>query len=309
MLIISEKVAVTGGAGFIGSNLVKELLEQHDVVIIDDLSTGRMENLRGIGGFEFINGSITDLALLKKAFDDTEFVFHQAALPSVQRSIDDPKTSNMVNITGTLNVLIAALDCGVKKVILASSSSVYGDTPTLPKKEDMKPNPKSPYALTKLAGEHYSRIFSEIYGLKTVSLRYFNVYGPRQNPNSQYAAVIPIFINRILSNKSPIIFGDGTQTRDFTFVKDVVKANTLAMESDSEGVFNIACGQRVSLVELANKLMEISHKDLNLIYEKTRRGDVKDSLADISRARNDLGYEPQFDLNLGLQETVEWFQK
>jgi len=304
------KVVVTGGAGFIGSNLAEELSKKHDVIIIDNLSTGRMENLDEIiDKANFIKGSITDQELLRKAFAGADTVFHQAAMPSVQRSIDDPIASNEANVDGTLNVLVAARDCGVGKVVYASSSSVYGDTPTLPKKEDMMPNPKSPYAVSKLAGEYYCRVFSEVYGLSTACLRYFNVYGPRQDPQSQYSAVIPIFVTKILAGEPPIILGDGTQTRDFTFVKDVVTANILAMESEAEGVFNIACGHRVSLNELAANIMEIADTRLDSIYDKPRLGDIKDSLADISSARNEMGYEPSFDLNSGLEETIKWFRR
>lgn len=305
----SNNVAVTGGAGFIGSNLVEDLAKNHQVKVIDDLSTGHIENLDQVRGVEFIQGSITDLALLKDVFSEVDFVLHQAALPSVPRSIKDPISSNMVNVNGTLNVLVAARDCGVKKVVYASSSSVYGDTPTLPKREDMMPNPKSPYAITKLAGEHYCQAFSEIYGLKTACLRYFNVFGPRQDPNSQYAAVIPLFITRILNEKQPIIFGDGTQTRDFTFVKYVVQANILAMESDAEGVFNIACGHQIVLNDLADEIMKITGIETEKLYDLPRPGDIKDSLADISRAREKLGYDPKYDLSSGLEETIKWFQK
>lgn len=304
-----KKVIVTGGAGFIGSNLVQELSSQYDVIVIDDLSTGRIENLAGISNIQFVKGSISDLSLLKHTFINAECVFHQAALPSVQRSVNDPISSNAANVDGTLNVLIASRDCGVRKVIFASSSSVYGDTPTLPKREDMKPNPKSPYAVTKLTGEHYCRVFSEIYGLRTTCLRYFNVFGPKQNPKSQYAAVIPIFITRILDNQPPIIYGNGTQTRDFTFVRDVVKANILAMKSEAQGIFNTACNRRISLNELAHKIMEITGNYLDITYDKPRPGDIKDSLADISAAHSKLGYEPSYDMDSGLRETIKWFQK
>ncbi len=304
------KVVVTGGAGFIGSNLAEELLKKHEVTVIDNLSTGRIENLdQIIDKINFIEGSITDLSLLKEAFAGSDTVFHQAAIPSVQRSVDNPIASNEANVEGTLKVLVAARDCNVRKTVYASSSSAYGDTPMLPKREDMKPNPKSPYAISKLAGEYYCRVFSEVYGLKTACLRYFNVYGPRQNPESQYAAVIPRFITRVLAHEPPVIYGDGKQTRDFTFVKDVVKANILAMQSPAEGVFNIACGQRVSLNELAGKIMEITGIKLDPIYDEPRQGDVKDSLADISEARRELGYEPDFNLDSGLEETIRWFRK
>jgi len=304
------KVVVTGGAGFIGSNLAEELLKKHEVTVIDNLSTGRIENLDQImNRINFIEGSITDLDLLKEAFSGSDTVFHQAAIPSVQRSVDNPIASNEANVEGTLKVLVAARDCGVRKVVYASSSSAYGDTPTLPKHEDMKPNPMSPYAISKLAGEYYCRVFSEVYGLKTASLRYFNVYGPRQNPESQYAAVIPRFITRVLANSPPVIYGDGKQTRDFTFVKDVVKANILAMQSPAQGVFNIACAKRVSLNELAGKIMKITGIRIDPIYEEPRQGDVRDSLADITEARRELGYEPDFDLDSGLEETIKWFRK
>lgn len=304
------KVVVTGGAGFIGSNLAEELLRKHEVTVIDNLSTGRIENLDQIKDkINFIEGSITDIDLLKEAFSGSDTVFHEAAIPSVQRSVDNPIASNEANVEGTLKVLVAARDCGIRKVVYASSSSAYGDTPILPKKEDMKPNPKSPYAISKLAGEYYCRVFSDVYGLKTACLRYFNVYGPRQNPNSQYAAVIPRLITSVLAHEPPVIYGDGEQTRDFTFVKDVVKANILAMESEGEGVFNIACGQRVSLNELAGKIMEITGIRLDPIYDRPRQGDVRDSLADISSAGDKLGYKPDYNLNSGLEGTIRWFQK
>lgn len=307
------KTVVTGGAGFIGSNLVGVLLEEeHEVIVIDDLSTGKRENLKNLldrKSIAFIQGSITDLNFLTEFFKDVECVFHQAAIPSVQRSVEDPQATNEANVNGTLNVLIAARDCGVEKVIYASSSSVYGDTPTLPKREDMEPNPKSPYAVSKLAGEYYCRVFSEVYGLKTVCLRYFNVYGPQQDPHSEYAAVIPRFIKRVLEHKSPIIYGDGTQTRDFTFVKDVAHANLRAMEQDIEGVFNIACGEQISVNELALTLMELVGVELEVVYEVPRPGDIKDSLADISLAKEKLKYRPAYSLAEGLEVTVRWFQK
>jgi len=304
------KVVVTGGSGFIGSNLVSELLKNHDVTVIDNLSTGRIENLDYIRDkLEFIQGSITDPDLLKRAFAGADTVFHQAAIPSVQKSVDNPIASNEANVEGTLKVLAAARDYSVRKVVYASSSSVYGDTPTLPKREEMKPNPKSPYAVSKLAGEYYCQVFSDVYGLKTVSLRYFNIFGPRQNPHSEYAAVIPRFVTRILDGKPPVIYGDGQQTRDFTFVKDVVKANILAMNCEEEGVFNIACGRRISLNELADRIMEITGNFIDPVYEKTRAGDIKDSLADISVAREKMGYLPDYDIVSGLKETIKWFQK
>jgi UDP-glucose 4-epimerase len=312
------KLAITGGAGFIGSNLAEELSKETDneVIIVDDLSTGKMENIakhfdQTLLKFEldikFVKGSVTDLNLLKEVFKDCDYVFHQAAIPSVPRSIKDPIASNNANINGTLNVLVAAKDCSVKKVIYASSSSVYGDTPELPKREDMAANPKSPYAVTKLMGEYYCAVFKEVYGLKTVSLRYFNVYGPRQDPYSDYAAVIPRFINRVLENKPPVIYGDGQQTRDFTFVKDVVRANVLAAKSDATGVYNSANGNRISINELADMIMKLTGKNLKPIHDAPRKGDVMHSLGDISKAKKDLGYEPRYSLEEGLRETIEWF--
>lgn len=306
------KAIVTGGAGFIGSNLAEELANRgEEVVILDDLSTGRMENIKELlkrESVKFVKGSVTNQELLKGIFKDVDCVFHQAAIPSVQRSIEDPIATNEVNVKGTLNVLIAARDSEVEKVVYASSSSVYGDSP-LPKREEMIPNPKSPYAVTKLVGEYYCKVFSEVYGLKTVSLRYFNVYGPRQDPTSEYAAVVPRFITRFLNNQPPIIYGDGEQTRDFTFISDVVRTNLLAMEKNAEGTFNIACGNRISINELANKIMEIVGVRLKPIHDKPREGDIRDSLGDISRAKVKLRYEPKYSLEEGLKETIEWFQR
>jgi len=300
------KIIITGGAGFIGSNLAEELAKKHEVVIIDDLSTGRAENVEALD-LELVRGSITDPDLLRENFRGVDYVFHQAALPSVQRSIEDPVLANEVNICGTLNVLVAARDAGVTKVIYASSSSVYGDTPELPKREDMKPDPKSPYAVAKLAGEYYCRVFNEIYGLKTVALRYFNVYGPRQNPSSDYAAVIPNFVNRVMAGKEPIIYGDGEQTRDFTFVRDVVQANVLSMESDAIGVFNVATGTRISINDLAGMVMELIGNRVDFVHEGPRAGDVRDSLGGISRAYAGFEYVPRYGMEEGLKETIGWF--
>jgi len=275
---------------------------------VDNLSTGRLENLdSNTRNVRFVRGSITDLNLLKDVFRDVECVFHQAAISSVQRSIEDPIRTNDVNILGTLNVLLAARDCGVRKVVYASSSSVYGDSPELPKKEDMKPNPKTPYAISKLVGEYYCKVFSEIYGLKTVCLRYFNVYGPRQDPASEYAAVIPKFIARVIDSKPPVIYGDGDQTRDFVFVKDVVKANLLAMEKNVEGIFNIASGKSISINELAGMIIKILGKKLRPVYVNPRPGDIEHSLADISLAMEKLGFEPEYGLEEGLKETISWY--
>jgi UDP-glucose 4-epimerase len=302
------KIIVTGGAGFIGSNLSAELACAGDnsVIIIDDLSTGKRENIAELiekRNVRFVEGSILNLRLLQEAFCDVDIVFHQAAVSSVPLSMKDPLSTNEVNITGTLNVLVAARDNNVKKVIYASSSSVYGDTPTLPKREDMPPNPQSPYALTKLVGEYYCHIFHQMYGLPTICLRYFNVYGPRQDPHSQYAAVIPRFIARVLQNEPPIIYGDGEQTRDFTFIKDVVQANILAAKSDTTGIFNISRGETVSINQLARLIMRLTGNSMTPIYEEPRSGDIMYSLADISKAKT-FGYRPMYSLEEGLKETI-----
>ncbi|PPA79321.1 MAG: UDP-galactose-4-epimerase [ANME-2 cluster archaeon HR1] len=301
------QIIVTGGLGFIGSNLVEKLIKHNEVTIIDDQSTGKIENIQEIDqdNLTIIKGSITDLNLTK-IFKDHDYVLHQAALPSVPRSISDPKSSNEANITGTLNVLIAAKDSGIKKVVCASSSSVYGDTPTLPKSENMPVNPLSPYAITKMTAEFYCNVFQEIYGLQTVSLRYFNVFGPKQDPNSQYAAVIPNFISAIKNNKPPVIYGDGEQSRDFSYVKHIVDANMLACESDKTGVYNIACGRRITVNQLVEMINEIMGKNIEPVYSESRPGDIKHSLADISKAKA-FGYEPKSDFIKELKETIKWF--
>lgn len=305
-----EKVAVTGGAGFIGSHLAESLSGQgYQVIIIDNLATGKKVNIDPLlvkSNVEFIQGSIEDLPLLQKLFQGVSYVFHQAALPSVPRSIDNPYASHAVNVTGTLNVLLAARDQGVKKVIYASSSSVYGDTPTLPKREDMTPRPLSPYAVTKLAGEYYCQVFTQVYALPTACLRYFNVYGPRQDPESQYAAVIPQFIKRTSEGKPPVIYDDGQQSRDFSFVKDVVAANVLAAQSDACGIFNISRGEAVTINHLAELINKLVGSKVRPVHQEPRPGDVKHSLADISRAKV-FGYQPEYNLEVGLAATVEWF--
>ena len=306
------KYIVTGGAGFIGSHIAEGLAQAgHDVAIVDNLFSGKMENIAPLltrENVRFVRGSVTDLPLLKKTFDGADGVFHEGAIASVPRSIADPAATNEANVTGTLNVLVAARDCGVPKVLFASSSSVYGNTPALPKREDMAPHPLSPYAVSKLAGEEYLRVFSEVYGLKTVSLRYFNVFGPRQDPLSQYAAVIPNFITRILRHEPPVIYGDGEQTRDFSYVKDVVQANLRAMESGAEGVFNVAYCQRITLKELAATIMELTGITVPLRFDPPRPGDVRDSLADITRAKQAFGYSPAYTVKSGLRETIEWYR-
>jgi len=302
---------VTGGAGFIGSNLAEHLARDHDVVIIDNLSSGRWENIEHLIGHPrvtFIEGSVTDLALLTGAFAGADGIFHQGAIASVPRSVEKPLETNAVNVGGTVNVLWAAKECGVPAVVAASTSAIYGDDPVFPKHETMAPTPLSPYAVSKLAGEYYGKVFSDLYGIRTVFLRYFNVFGPRQDPNSEYAAVIPKFITRLLAGKPPIIYGDGEQTRDFIFVADVVRANVQAMEGNASGVFNIAGGRRISLNELAARLSGIAGMHARPLYGPVRPGDVRDSLADISRARDAFGFSPRSTVDEGLRETVAWFR-
>ncbi len=312
MFMKDRNIIVTGGAGFIGSNIARSLAENNHVTVLDDLSTGNFDNILDLtdsNAIKFIRGTITDLDLLQKTFEDIDYVFHEAAIPSVPRSITDPIISNHANINGTLNVLVAAKDMGVQKVVFASSSSVYGDTPTLPKRENMQSWPLSPYAVSKLAGEYYCNVFTSAYNLQTVCLRYFNVYGPRQDPLGEYAAVIPKFMSNVLDDKPPIIFGDGKQTRDFTFIDDVVNANLLAAGSASTGVFNIAGGKRVLINDLATSIMKIIGKDFDPVYKDMRPGDIMHSFADISKARERFRYDPKFNLMKGLEETVKWFQK
>ncbi|MDD1666351.1 MAG: SDR family oxidoreductase [Methanomicrobiales archaeon] len=305
------KYLITGGAGFIGSHLADALAGHHDLVLLDNLFSGKEENIRHLAGagISFVRGSVTDSALLGRVMEGVDGVFHQAAVVSVPRSLRDPVATNEANVTGTLRVLVAARDAGVKAVVYASSSSVYGDSPALPKREDMPAVPKSPYAVSKLAGEHYMRIFSELYDIRTVSLRYFNVFGPRQDPDSPYAAVIPRFITRILRGEPVVIHGDGGQTRDFTFVRDVVQGNLKAMESGARGVFNLACGERNSIRDLARTIMDITGRDVPVRHDEPRPGDVRDSLADITAARQRLQYAPGYNLRTGLEETIPWYVK
>ena len=303
---------VTGGAGFIGSNIVEELIRRGDKVsVLDNFSTGRRENIQSfMDDVELSEGDIRSLSTVYRAVDEVDFIIHQAALPSVPRSIADPITTNEVNITGTLNVLIAARDRGVRRVVFASSSSVYGNDPRLPKHEDMRPRPMSPYAISKLAGEVYCSVFDELYDLETVILRYFNIFGPRQDPTSQYSAVIPKFINTMSKNRRVTIFGDGKQSRDFTFVENVVRTNLKACEIENlpkERVFNCACGDRISLDEMVIYLNKIMHKDLNPNFVEPRPGDVRHSFADVSKAVNFLNYSPSVKFEEGLKRTVEWF--
>jgi len=313
-----KQVLVTGGAGFIGSHLTRELLQRgYQVTVLDNLSTGKIENIadliakeasdsKSAGKVNFVHGTITDLPLLQKLFQGMDFIFHQAAIPSVPRSIKEPLVIHEANITGTLNVLLAARDTKVRKVVFASSSSVYGNTLTSSNGEDIIPNPLSPYAVTKLAGEHYCHVFQEIYGLSTIYLRYFNVYGPRQDPSSQYAAVIPLFIHQAYHDDPLIIFGDGKQTRDFVFVGDVVDANILAAESDATGSFDIGSGERTTINRLAELIIELIGVEASRLYKEIRPGDVKHSFADITRARH-FGYDPQYSLLDGLKQTITSF--
>ncbi|KAA3612090.1 MAG: NAD-dependent epimerase/dehydratase family protein [Calditrichaeota bacterium] len=303
---------VTGGAGFIGSNLTHKILENGDSVrVLDDLSTGRIENLEKTkGDFEFIEGDICNEETVKKAAQGVDFILHQAALPSVQRSIENPAASNFVNVAGTLNMLIAARDQKVKRFVMASSSSVYGNTPTLPKVEEMPTLPLSPYAVSKLAAERYAMSFNIVYGVPTVAFRYFNVFGPRQDPKSHYAAVIPLFINALLRGEAPIVHGDGEQSRDFTFIENVVHGNLLACESDlaSGNAMNLACGDRLTLNSLIEKLEIILDVKANAKYVESRTGDVKHSQAGIELARKLLNYEPQVKFDEGLRRTVAYYK-
>ncbi|NWF93003.1 MAG: SDR family oxidoreductase [Syntrophaceae bacterium] len=310
-----SNVLVTGGAGFIGSNLTEALLKQgHRVRVLDNFLTGKKENLRfdhNYSSLEIVEGDIRDLAVCQKSMKGVEYVFHQAALPSVQRSVEDPLTSNSINVVGTLNILLAARDAGVKRLIYASSSSVYGDTPTLPKREEMPPNPLSPYALQKYVGEQYCKLFFRLYGLETISLRYFNIFGPRQDPKSIYSAVIPRFIDALLEGRSPVIFGDGEQSRDFTYIENVVQANLLAMSANhlNGEAINIACGRRTSLNQLLEILKGITGSRVSATHQEPRKGDVRHSLADIEKGKQVLHYEPRVGIEAGLEKTVEYFKR
>ncbi|MBU0568973.1 SDR family oxidoreductase [bacterium] len=306
------KYLITGGAGFIGSNIAEKLVKEgEDVRILDNFSTGRRENIAPLlDKIKLIEGDLRDLPAVKEAVKGIDYILHQGAIPSVPRSIASPIESNEANANGTLNLLVAARDEGVKRVVYASSSSVYGDTPELPKREDMRPNPLSPYAVAKLAGEYYCQVFFKIYGLETVCLRYFNVFGPRQDPTSQYAAVVPKFITAILCGKSPTIYGDGLQSRDFTYIENVIKANLLAAQSpEAPGkVYNMACQKRFTLLELIDVLNEILGTKIEPVHADPKPGDVKHSLADITRAKNELGFKVEVDFKEGLKRTIEWMR-
>jgi nucleoside-diphosphate-sugar epimerase len=304
---------VTGGAGFIGSNIAEELVRLgEEVVVFDNLSTGHEGNIEHIRqDITFVKGDIRNASEVRMALEGVDYVLHQAALASVPRSIDDPLLVNEVNVGGTLTVLDESRHASVKCVVYAASSSAYGDSEVLPKREDMLPAPLSPYAVSKLVGEHYCSVYSKVYGLPTISIRYFNVFGPRQDPASQYAAVIPIFISHLLDGKAPTIYGDGEQSRDFTYVGNIVKANIMAAQSDkAAGQFvNVACGGRFTLNELYGMLCELIGVSIDPVYSDQRQGDVKHSHADISMAEELLGYSVETDFEEGLKRTVEWYRQ
>ena len=304
---------VTGGAGFIGSHIASALLaEGSRVRVLDDLSTGHRENIDEIGGdLDFIQGSVADEELLGKVLEGVELVFHEAAIPSVPRSVNAPEQTHVASVDGTFSLLLAARDQKVRRVIYAASSSAYGDQPTLPKSEQMSPDPLSPYAVAKLVGEYYCRVFTRVYGLETVSLRYFNVFGPRQDPGSQYSGVVSRFISSLLSGERPVIYGDGEQSRDFTYIDNVVAANLKAAEASgaSGKVINVANGARITLNQLLAELKDLTGRnDVDAEYLEPRVGDVRHSLADISIAREVLGYESKVDLREGLQRTIDWWK-
>lgn len=305
---------ITGGAGFIGSNLAEHLVKRgKSVRILDDFSSGRRENVAALAGAaEVVTGDLCDSTVVKKAVADVRYLIHMGAIPSVPRSVSEPQMTHNANITGTLNVLVAARDAGVKRVVFSSSSSVYGESLVLPKREDMTPSPLSPYAVHKITGEYYCRVFYQLYGLETVSLRYFNVFGPRQNPQSQYAAVIPRFITSILRGESPTIFGDGQQTRDFSHVQNVIEANLAACEAPVKAVgesFNVACGGRISLLELVETINTICGKQVRPKFEPARVGDIKDSQAGIEKAAEVLGWRPSVSFREGIEKAVAWYRR
>jgi UDP-glucose 4-epimerase len=302
---------VTGGAGFIGSHLSEELVRRgHRVRVADSLITGKRSNLDHIKGIEFLEGDLADVGFAHKAVQGCDYVLHQAAIPSVPRSVKDPLTSNRANVDGTLNVLLASRDAGIKRLVFAASSSAYGDTPTLPKHEKMPTNPLSPYALQKVIGEQYLQMFTRLYGLETVAIRYFNVFGPRQDPTSPYSGVISVFATALLEKRPPTIYGDGEQTRDFTYVANVVDGVLRACEAPgaSGEIINVATGGRISLNQLFEEMRKLIGADVKPAYGEARRGDVRDSQADITKARDLLGYEPIVAFEDGLSKTVDWYR-
>ncbi len=306
------RALVTGGAGFIGSHMVEGLLAKgYEVRVLDNFATGRRENLTPVlSQIELIEGDVRNLTTVHTAVRQVDLVFHEAALPSVERSVRDPLTTNEVNIRGTLNVLLAARDAGVRRVVYASSSSAYGNTPTLPKVETMPPAPLSPYAVSKLTGEQYMGVFTALYGLSTISLRYFNVFGPRQDPTTQYAGFIAKVVSCALSGEPYPVFGDGEQSRDFTYVENVVQANLLAAGTDFENspILNIACGGRITLNETIAMVNRLTHQDLAIHYGPPRAGDVRDSQASLEQAEKILHYHPTVDVEEGLRRTLEWYR-
>ena len=300
---------VTGGAGFIGSHQAEELVRRgHTVRVADNLATGHRHNLAHLPKVEFLEGDVADMAFAARAVAGMDYVLHQAAIPSVPKSVKDPATSNRANIDGTLNILLAARDAGVKRLVFAGSSSEYGDSETLPKREDMPSNPLSPYALQKVAGTEYCRMFTRLYGFETVVIRYFNVFGPRQDPGSPYSGVISLFATALIEGRQPVIYGDGEQTRDFTYVANVVDGVLRACEAPKAAgeAINVACGTRISLNELLRTMNKIVGTDIQAIYKEPRAGDVRDSQADITKARTLLGYTPLVGLEEGLRHTLEW---
>ncbi|HEX5964412.1 MAG TPA: SDR family oxidoreductase [Pyrinomonadaceae bacterium] len=312
-MALSGIAVVTGGAGFIGSHIAGALSASGARVrIIDDLSTGHSENLDEIGGdVDFVQGSVADEQLLAKALENVELIFHEAAIPSVPRSVEAPRNTHIASVDGTFSLLLAAKEAGVKRVVYAASSSAYGDQPTLPKVEQMAPDPLSPYAVAKLVGEYYCRVFTRVYGLETVSLRYFNVFGPRQDPGSQYSGVVSRFISALLNDERPVIYGDGEQSRDFTYIENVVNANLSAASAPKAAgkVINVANGERITLNELLNELKELTGRaDVTAEYLEPRVGDVRHSLADNTMARELLGYESKVGLREGLQRTLDWWK-
>jgi nucleoside-diphosphate-sugar epimerase len=300
---------VTGGAGFIGSHLAEELIRRgQQVRVLDNLSTGKRRNLEHLPGVEFVEGDLADPDACVRGVQGVDYVLHQAAIPSVPRSVKDPVTSNRANIDGSLNILVAARDAGVKRLVYAGSSSAYGDTPTLPKREDMPTRPLSPYALQKLVAEQYCQMFTRLYGLETVTIRYFNVFGPRQDPGSPYSGVISLFSTALLEGREPMMYGDGEQTRDFTYVANVVDGVLRACTAPNASgeVINVATGGRISLNELLRTMNRIVGTELTARYAEARAGDVKDSQADITKARQLLGFEPIVQLEEGLRRTLDW---
>jgi len=309
---LSGVALVTGGAGFIGSHIAAALIDRGARVrIIDDLSTGHLENVTEIGGdIDFIQASLTDAEALSRALQNVEWVFHEAAIPSVPRSVAEPAETHEASVNATFSLLLAAREHKIRRLVYAASSSAYGDQPELPKREDMRPDPLSPYAVAKLVGEYYCQVFSRVYGLETVSLRYFNVFGPRQDPGSQYSGVISRFIDALLNGEQPTIYGDGEQSRDFTYISNVVDANLKAAESESAvgQVINIANGQRVTVNQVFEMVKKLTGRtNLQAKYAPTRTGDVRDSLADLSLARSLFGYEPRVQLEEGLRSTIDWW--